>query len=80
MSDEYICQSIYVRRNTVSSYIHPTDLRNEERFPSLSPLFRDHGEDLVVLLTTNASSAKVAEVRANPAVENKSASPDEKGY
>lgn len=44
------------------------NLRNEERFPGLAPLFRDHEGDLMVLFTTNTSSAKVAEVRANPAV------------
>lgn len=53
------------------------NLRNEERFPGLSPLFRDHDGDLMVLFTTNTSSAKVTEVRANPAVAAYFSVPDE---
>lgn len=44
------------------------NLRNRERFPKLVPLFEDHEEDMLLLFTTNTSSAKVAEARANPAV------------
>jgi general stress protein 26 len=44
------------------------NLRNVEHFPGLVPLFSDHDEDMMVLLTTNTSSAKVDEIRTNPAV------------
>jgi general stress protein 26 len=44
------------------------NLRNEERFPGLVPLFRGHDDDMMVLFTTNTSSSKVREVEAEPAV------------
>lgn len=44
------------------------NLRNEEHFPDLVPVFSDHDEDMMLLFTTNTSSAKVQELRANPAV------------
>jgi len=35
------------------------NLRREEQFPSVAPVFEAHDEDLLVLLSTNTSSEKV---------------------
>jgi len=39
--------------------------RCASRFPSLVPLFRGHGEDLLVYLGANTSSVKVRQLRGN---------------
>jgi general stress protein 26 len=44
------------------------NLRNKEMFPKIVPVFKDHQHDFMILLTTNTSSSKVAQMRANPAV------------
>ena len=44
------------------------NLRNEPHFPDLVALFSDHDRDMMLLFSTNTSSAKVGEIRANPAV------------
>jgi general stress protein 26 len=53
------------------------NLRNRERYPKLVPLFQGHDKDLLLLFTTNTSSSKVAELRANPAVAVYFANPEE---
>jgi general stress protein 26 len=44
------------------------NLRNRSQYPRLAAQFNRHVEDLLVYFTTNTSSPKVAQVRANPAV------------
>lgn len=41
------------------------NLRNPGWFPRQQPLFAGHGDDLMVVLTTNTSSSKVAHLRRN---------------
>jgi general stress protein 26 len=53
------------------------NLRNRERFPNLVPLFQGHDDDLLLFFTTNTSSAKVAELKANPAVAVYFSNPEE---
>jgi general stress protein 26 len=43
------------------------NLRCGKRFPHLAPLFESHGDDFWIVISTNTSSNKVKEVRANPA-------------
>lgn len=38
-----------------------------EQFPSLCPLFEKHKDELLVYLGTNTSSAKMEQIKANPA-------------
>lgn len=44
------------------------NLRNSGTYPSLAVLFAGHQGDFRVYFTTNTSSSKVAQIRANPAV------------
>jgi len=44
------------------------NLRNVEQFPSLSKLFINHQDDLLVYFSTNTSSSKVEQIKKNPAV------------
>ena len=44
------------------------NLRNRQQYSSLIELFAPHKDDLLVLFTTNTSSGKVQQIRANPAV------------
>ena len=45
-----------------------SNLRNEEMFGGLSTLFAEHDNDFLVYFSTNTSSNKVAQIRANPRV------------
>lgn len=53
------------------------NLRRREQFPGLVPFFAEHGNGYAIYLTTNTSSPKVAEVRANPAASIYFAMPQE---
>lgn len=44
------------------------NLRNARNYPELIGLFSGHRDDFTVFFTTNTSSLKVAQIRANPAV------------
>jgi len=44
------------------------NLRNSDQFPALSRLFSGLDERFVVYFTTNASSAKIEQIRRNPKV------------
>jgi general stress protein 26 len=44
------------------------NLRSKKRFPKLVNTFESHNDDFMILLTTNTSSAKIAQIRKNPAV------------
>lgn len=44
------------------------NLRSKERFPKLAKLFKNHKDDFWVLFSTNTSSAKVSQIKKNPAV------------
>ena len=42
------------------------NLRNKSQYPPLAHLFEGHEQDFMVLIGTNTSSVKVAELQANP--------------
>jgi len=42
------------------------NLRNPSLYPGQADLFAAHGEDLLVYISTNASSAKVRQIERNP--------------
>lgn len=44
------------------------NLRNKMKFPKLVSIFEDHTDDFMILFTTNTSSAKIAQIKKNPAV------------
>lgn len=44
------------------------NLRNKKQYPGLAALFAAHADDLLVYFTTNTSSTKVNQIRANPAI------------
>ncbi|MCR4392382.1 MAG: pyridoxamine 5'-phosphate oxidase family protein [Candidatus Acetothermia bacterium] len=44
------------------------NLRNRGQYPNQAHLFTNHQRDLLVYFTTNTSSGKVREIRANPRV------------
>ncbi len=44
------------------------NLRNKEQFPRQVNLFASHQEDLLVYISTNTSSNKIREIKANPRV------------
>ena len=44
------------------------NLRNRTQFPDQAHLFDEHDRDLMLLFSTNTSSAKLREIRANPRV------------
>jgi len=44
------------------------NLRNKEQYPGLVELFQKHRDDLLIYFSTNTSSRKVQQIRANPAV------------
>lgn len=44
------------------------NLRNRKMFGRLWPLFKEHKDDYLVLLSTNTSSNKVPHIKANPKV------------
>lgn len=45
-----------------------TNMRNMNTHPHLTPLFRDHCEDFLIIFSTNTSSEKVKHVKGNPKV------------
>ena len=52
------------------------NLRNRERFPKLIPLFAEHADDFMVILSTNTSSEKVPHIRSNPSISVYYCQPD----
>ena len=44
------------------------NLRNSEQYPSVVELFKNHDRDLLVYISTNTSSNKARQIRANPKV------------
>ncbi len=44
------------------------NLRNKEQFPELVKIFDAHKEDLLIYISTNTSSSKVAHIQSNTAV------------
>ena len=44
------------------------NLRNREQFPGQAPLFAQHRDDLTVYVSTNTSSSKICEIKADPRV------------
>jgi len=44
------------------------NLRNKKRFPKLAKVFQGHEDDFWVLFSTNTSSAKMNQLKRNPAV------------
>lgn len=51
--------------------------RNNEQFPEIAHLFRNHSKDFMVLFTTNTSSSKVADIRVHPGVSVYYCKPEE---
>jgi general stress protein 26 len=41
------------------------NLRNQNRFPKLVPLFQEHEDDFFIIFSTNTSSTKTADVKGN---------------
>src|SRR3990172_5902384 len=44
------------------------NLRENEQFPGLAALFKDHQKDFLVYFTTNTSSPKIDHIKKNPKV------------
>ncbi len=44
------------------------NLRNKRQWPTLSEVFQGHEKDFLLYFSTNTSSAKVAQIKANPKV------------
>ena len=44
------------------------NLRNKHQFPGQAPLFASHQKDLLVYISTNTSSNKIREIKADPRV------------
>ena len=53
------------------------NLRNEKKFPKASKMFTGHRNDLLVYFSTNTSSAKVKQIKKNPAVSAYYCKPNE---
>ncbi|MBN1935191.1 MAG: pyridoxamine 5'-phosphate oxidase family protein, partial [Anaerolineae bacterium] len=52
-------------------------LRRREQFPNQVHLFADHQDDLEVIFTTNTSSIKVRQIKANPRISIYYCNPDQ---
>lgn len=66
-----ISDMVYLTTVQPDGYPHTRALwnfRNRTMFGRLWPLFREHKDDLLVLLGTNTSSNKVAHIKADPRV------------
>lgn len=62
---------VYVTSIAADGYPHTRamfNLRNRQMFPCQIPLFAGHEADFLVYLSTNTSSTKLRQVRANPKV------------
>jgi len=62
---------VYITTVQPDGYPHTRalwNLRNRKMFSRLWPLFRERRDDYLVLLSTNTSSNKVAQIRANPKI------------
>ena len=44
------------------------NLRNKQKFPKLTDIFKDHTDDFMLLFSTNTSSTKIRQIRNNPSV------------
>lgn len=44
------------------------NLRNKQQFPGQASLFAQHRDDLMIYVSTNTSSGKIREIKANPRV------------
>ncbi len=53
------------------------NLRNRERFPGQAHLFAEHRDDLLVYFSTNTSSQKLGQIRADPRVSVYYCNPDQ---
>jgi len=63
--------AVYLTTNGPGGYPHTRamfNLRNREQFPGQVPLFAGHREDLLVYFSTNTSSKKLHQIRADPRV------------
>jgi general stress protein 26 len=66
-----VSEMVYLTTLQPDGYPHTRalwNLRNRKMFGRLYPLFREHKEDYLVLLSTNTSSNKVAQIEADPRV------------
>ena len=53
------------------------NLRNKEKWPKLVPLFVDHGDDFMIIFSTNTSSTKIEQMKENPKVSVYYCQPEE---
>ena len=44
------------------------NLRNTSQYSELIPFFQEHGDNMVIYFSTNTSSEKMAQIKANPLV------------
>ena len=66
-----VSEMVYLTTLQPDGYPHTRalwNLRNRKMFGRLWPLFREHKDDYLVLLSTNTSSNKVAQIEANPRI------------
>lgn len=64
-------QVAYVTTMGADGYPHTRamfNLRRREQFPNQAHLFADHQDDLEVIFSTNTSSTKVRQIKADPRV------------
>ncbi len=52
------------------------NLRNKEQYPSLVEMFTKHNDDFLNYFTTNTSSGKISQIKANPKVSTYYCIPD----
>ncbi len=78
MSNEELRElCIYLLNNAWPAYLATVDkngfpqiramfnLRNQDRFPKLVPLFKDHEDDFFIIFSTNTSSTKTKDINGN---------------
>jgi len=66
-----VSEMVYLTTLQPDGYPHTRALwnrRNRRMFGRLYPLFREHKDDFLALLSTNTSSNKVAQIEADPRV------------
>ena len=70
----------YVTTIGPSGYPHTRamfNLRNKERFPGQAHLFAEHQDDMLIYFSTNTSSQKLDQIKADPRVSVYYCSPDQ---
>lgn len=75
-----VSQSLKLMESSSAAYLTTIDesgfpqtramlnLRNPKQYPALLNLFKKHSKDFLAYFTTNTSSAKIKQIKSNPAV------------